>query len=105
MKKNESKEIIENKLNNVKKNRKFSFINESKNNQSLNSSKQRHNHSFYEVKSLTKDFSSDKKNNLSIIIKNNNSRINNLYHNRFSICSTTPPDNKILFFSSSKSGL
>ena len=88
-KKNEPKVIIENKLNNVKKNRKFSFINVSKTNQNLNVSSQRHNHSFFEVKSLTKDFSSEKKNNLSITIKNNNSRINYLYNDKIKGTNTT----------------
>jgi len=88
-KKNEPKEIIDNKLNNVKKNRKLSFINVSKNNQNLEGSYQRHNHSFFEVKSLTKDFSSDKKNNLSINIKNNNSRVNYLYPDKIKEASIT----------------
>ena len=80
-KKNDPKEIIENKLNNNKNVRKLSYINVSSNNhnQNLNTSSQRHNHSFFEVKSLTKDFCPEKKNNLSITIKNNNSQINYLY--------------------------
>ena len=94
-KKNEDKAIIENKLNNVKKVRKFSLANVSTNDKNLNGSYQRHNHSFFEVKSLTNDFSSDKKNNLNITIKNKNSRISYLYPDKIRESNTAKTINTI----------
>ena len=75
--------------------RKFSLANVSTNDKNLNGSYQRHNHSFFEVKSLTNDFSSDKKNNLNITIKNKNSRISYLYPDKIRESNTAKTINTI----------
>ena len=77
IKKNISKQFLGEKKINSKI---IKIINCNKINSSkLNNSFQRHNHSFFEVKSLTKDFISPQKNNLTINIKNNNSNMNYIY--------------------------
>ena len=78
---NEHKRILEDKSNNLKKPRNLSFINLS-NTTKLNDSFQKKNHSFFEVKSLTKDYEIPKKNKLTIRIKNKNSEIINLNHDK-----------------------
>ena len=72
------KKIFADKINNLQKVKNFSFKDLS-NPRNLNSSNQRHNHSFFEVKSLTNDFGNHKKNKLTIKINNNNGNSNYLY--------------------------
>ena len=72
----EPKRILEDKS---KKARNLSFIKMSNTNTTkLNDSFKKNNHSFFEVKSLTKDYDIPKKKNFIIKIKNKNSEINNL---------------------------
>ena len=72
--------IFDYKLNNAKKVKKFNFI-ETPSSCTLNNSIQRNNHSFYEVKSLKKDFLGQKKNKLAIKITSNNNNDNINYLN------------------------
>jgi hypothetical protein len=68
---NNPERIFDYKLNNAKKVKKFNFI-ETPSSCTLNNSIQRNNHSFFEVKSLKKDFLGQKKNKLAIKITSNN---------------------------------
>ena len=74
--KNISKQILDKKNNNNSTNITTNNVNKIPNSSRLNVSSQKHNHSFFEVKSLSKDFVTPK---LTIKIKNTNSNKDYIY--------------------------
>lgn len=89
---NVSKQIIEEKPNDLEKNRNLSFMTIS-NSSNKKDSYQKHNHSFFEVKSLTKDCINQKKNKLLIKINNNNSNSSNLIPEKKMVIYTSRDNN------------